>query len=119
MARQARREWTIAIDGQRVPVELRADLLVAHGARRLVAEVKTGQHAPDPRQTATRRQLLEYRLAFDADGILLVDPEAGRIREIGFPIPASARRRGLRPAWIWTFGVAVGAGATWVWAMTR
>lgn len=119
VARQARRQWTVEIDGRRVPVELRADFLVAHGTRRLVAEVKTGDHAPNPAQTATRRQLLEYRFAFDADGILLVDPEAGRIREIGFSVSRSARGRGPSPAWSWALGVAVGAGATLIWTMTR
>ena len=33
-----------------------------------VAEVKTGRLAPRIDTPATRRQLLEYRLAFDVDG---------------------------------------------------
>ena len=66
-------------------VDLRADPLVKRRGRRYVAEVKTGQTAPDPTHTATRRQLLEYRLAFRVDGILLVDMEAVRIYRIQFP----------------------------------
>ena len=57
----------------------------------LVAEVKTGEEAPNFATTATRRQLLEYHVAFAADGILLVCPERGTIHRIVFPIRAVSR----------------------------
>ena len=66
-------------------VELRADLLVERDGMRFIAEVKTGERAPDPSFPPTRRQLLEYRLAFDPYGVLLVDVEAGEIFEVDFP----------------------------------
>ena len=81
---QCRVEWTIACDGEPVVIELRCDALVAKDGRRLVAEVKTGSRAPSLATAATRRQLLEYAVAYDADGVLLVDPEAGRIHEVEF-----------------------------------
>ncbi len=71
--------WTMWIDGEPVEVGVRADLWVGLGERRYVAEVKTGGRAPDPTHPATRRQLLEYRVAFEPDGLLLVDAEEGRI----------------------------------------
>ena len=55
---------------------LRADLLVTRNGRRYVAEVKTGRTAPRLDCAATRRQLLEYRIAFGVDGVLLVDAES-------------------------------------------
>jgi hypothetical protein len=77
----------IRVDGRPVDVDLRADMIVERGFRRFVAEVKSGRAAPDPTNRATRRQLLEYRFAFDADGLLLFDMEANAVREICFDRP--------------------------------
>jgi len=60
--------------------------------------VKTGAHAPRIETSATRRQILEYRVAFDVDGVVLVDAEAGSVHEITFPaldrfaVPARSER---------------------------
>jgi hypothetical protein len=66
--------------------ELRADYLVEARGELLVAEVKTGEAAPSLATAATRRQLLEYHVAFAADGVLLVCPERGAIHRIEFPL---------------------------------
>ena len=83
--RQVTAFWSIEVDGEEIEVSVRADLWVGKGDLRYVAEVKTGERAPDPTHPATRRQLLEYLLVFQPDGLLLVDIEAGAIREIDFP----------------------------------
>lgn len=83
--RQVRRTWRVRVDGEEAEVEVRADLLVERDGRVWVAEVKTGGIAPDPLHPPTRRQLLEYLLAFEADGVLLVDVEEGRLVEVEFP----------------------------------
>jgi hypothetical protein len=59
-----------------------------------VVEVKTGKSAPNPKTTATRRQLREYAAVYEADGVLLADMNAGTLHEIRFP----ARARGPSPA---------------------
>jgi hypothetical protein len=82
VARQVRGAWTIRADGEPLAIGLRADLLVAKGGRRYVAEVKTGALAPRLDHAPTRRQLLEYKVAFDVDGVLLVDAESDRVLEI-------------------------------------
>ena len=61
--------WSIEVDGEPREVSCRADLLVERGGRLYVA----------------RRQLLEYLLAFDADGALVVDMERRRVRTVAFP----------------------------------
>jgi len=86
LARQVGLEWAIACDGEDHPVELRADLLVERRGRRYVAEVKTGISAPLLTNAATRRQLLEYCVAYDVESVLLVDVEEERVREISFPL---------------------------------
>lgn len=83
--RQVRCLWWIAVDGEQEEVELRADLLVEKDGVRSVAEVKTGQLAPDPAYPPTRRQLLEYALAFAPYEVLLVDVEEEEIYEVAFP----------------------------------
>jgi hypothetical protein len=87
---QVRTTWTVQVDGEPHAIELRADYLVEARGERLVAEVKTGDLAPKLSTAATRRQLLEYLIAFGADGVLLVCPERGAIHRIEFPIGRSA-----------------------------
>lgn len=110
MGRQVTQQSRLLVDGEPVIVELRADLVVARDGRRYVAEVKTGQAAPDVANRATRRQLLEYRSAFDVDGALLVDAESERVHEIEFPDGPPARRGAALPAIAWlTVGGLIGA----------
>lgn len=110
--RQVPATWTIEVDGQEREIELRADLVVSRRGRHYVAEVKTGRLAPRISTAATRRQLLEYRLAYDAthdvDGVLLVDVEAGRVIPVEFPLP---RVRAPIPILLWIAIFATGAGA--------
>lgn len=83
--RQVTALWRMEVDGEEVEISVRADLWVGLGPQRFVAEVKTGARAPDPTLPATRRQLLEYLLAFEPDGLLLVDVEAGVVHAVAFP----------------------------------
>ena len=83
--RQITRRWTLWINGEPTEVTCRADLLVRRGREHLIAEVKGRGPATDPRNPSTRRQLLEYVLAFDVDGALLVDMASGEIHRVEFP----------------------------------
>jgi ABC-type sugar transport system substrate-binding protein len=87
VAKQARTWWTPMVDGEPHETELRADYLVEAAGELFVAEVKTGDEAPQLTTAATRRQLLEYHVAFGADGVLLVCPERGAIHRVEFPLP--------------------------------
>jgi Holliday junction resolvase-like predicted endonuclease len=111
--RQARTRFPYCVDGERDHVDLRADLIVQRRRRRFVAEVKSGRMAPQPRHGATRRQLLEYRLAFDVDGILLVEPEHALIREVRFPT-VETKDRGRAGRMVWPL-VALAATAALAW----
>ncbi|MCB9593137.1 MAG: hypothetical protein H6719_10425 [Sandaracinaceae bacterium] len=104
LGRQVRAAVTYLVDGAAREAHVVADLLVSRGGRRYVAEVKTGDRATDPLCRPTRRQLLEYAQAFDVSGLLLVDPEAGRVLAVGVPGPAA---RGVPWAWVLA-GAAVG-----------
>jgi hypothetical protein len=85
----------VHVDARVVNVTLRADYLVEREGARYVVEVKTGALAPKIETSATRRQVLEYRVAFEVDGVLLVDGETGRVHAITFPAlgaPAAPQR---------------------------
>jgi hypothetical protein len=112
LARQVAGAWTLRADGEPVEVAVRADLLVAKDGRRYVAEVKTGAKAPRVDHIATRRQLLEYKIAFDVDGVVLVDAESDRVVHVDVgDLPAAAPEgpRGSAAVVAFAFGVAVGA----------
>jgi hypothetical protein len=86
--RQACVTWAPLVDGEPCATALRADYLVERDGELLVAEVKTGEAAPSIETAATRRQLLEYSIAFAVDGVLLVCPErgeGGEIHRVEFP----------------------------------
>ena len=78
-------DWATVQGGQEQTVELRADYLVSRRGRHYIAEVKTGDAADFLGNSATRRQILEYQLAFGVDGVLLVCPERRTVEPIEFP----------------------------------
>jgi hypothetical protein len=112
LGRQVPSRYGLAVDGEQLPVDVRADYVVSAGGRRYVAEVKTGMFAPRLETATTRRQLLEYRVAFEVDGVLLVDADAGTVKRVEFPLP-SAPRPPSRILWL-VAGIAFGALATLV-----
>jgi hypothetical protein len=96
VAAQARIWWAPLVDGEPYETELRADFLVEADGELLVAEVKTGGAAPLMSTAATRRQLLEYHVAFAADGVLLVCPERDAIHRVEFPLHRNSLTFGQR-----------------------
>jgi hypothetical protein len=88
---QVAKSYALMVDGEPMPIDLRADLVVEKDRQRFVVEVKTGKVAPRLETPGTRRQLLEYQLAFDVDGVLLFDAEASALRTVVFPEPAGNR----------------------------
>jgi hypothetical protein len=81
---QVRGSWSLTVDGETFDFGVRADLVVARDGEVLVAEVKTGMLAPDPTFGPTRRQLLEYQLVFEVDGVLVVDADRQTISRVAF-----------------------------------
>ena len=98
----------VEVDGELLPYQLRVDFIVGKGRLTYAVEVKTGKQAPDPMHRATRRQLLEYCMGLDVDGLYLLDMESPRLLRIRFP----GLVRGGRPGWIWGLicGLILGAG---------
>jgi hypothetical protein len=85
--RKVARTATLLVDGRELSYELELDYLVLDlRDRPFVAEVKSGETAPDPLHAPTRRQLLDYAVAFpETAGLLLVDMEANVVHEVESP----------------------------------
>jgi len=84
-AEQPEQPWPVVAGGEVFEVVLRADYLVRKGGERYVAEVKTGDLVASLRHGPTRRQLLEYQLAYRASGVLLVDVLSACVLSVEFP----------------------------------
>lgn len=82
---QVAASYPLVVDGAEARFGVRADYIVSRDGRRLVAEVKTGAVAPRLDHAPTRRQVLEYGVAFGCDGVVLVDVEAAALHEIALP----------------------------------
>lgn len=83
---QERKTIITWINGSPRRNQLTADLIAKKRGRTYLAEVKTGKKASRPLLASTRRQLLEYFLAFRPYGILLVDMEKKALHEIAFEV---------------------------------
>jgi hypothetical protein len=80
--------WAV-IDGEPKAINVSGDLLLEKDGKTYLAEVKTGKAAKLDHE-GTRRQILEYQLAFGVDNILLLDMDAKVMRTIRFPLPKKA-----------------------------
>jgi hypothetical protein len=112
LGRQVRQRWALSVDGRELPFTLVADYLVEREGQRWVAEVKTGERCLDLRHGPTRRQLLEYREAFAADGVLLVDAEGRTLRSVRFRGPSEGRGRRRFALALVTFSIGLALGLT-------
>jgi hypothetical protein len=117
LQRQPPASYWAVVDGEPQNVALSGDLLVALNGKTFLAEVKTGK-AVKLDHAETRRQLLEYQLAFGVDGLLLVDMEAKAVRKIRFPLPKPPAKAAAvttkRKLTRWAGIAAVAGVAVWV-----
>jgi hypothetical protein len=74
----------VSVDDEEVEFWVRVDAVVEREGVRYVAEFKGGAEAGSISTRATRRQLLEYAWLSEADGVVLVDTAAGRVRHVRF-----------------------------------
>ncbi len=84
LEKQPKTNWKVWDDGFPQQISVRADFLVSDGERTLIAEVKNSDQIAHIGYAPTRRQLLEYQIAYDVDGVLLVDQKNRQVHEIDF-----------------------------------
>jgi len=113
--------YGLVVDGEPQVVQLKADYLLEKAGKRIVAEVKTGK-AVKIDHPETRRQMLEYQLAFGVESLLLVDMEARTARVVRFPLPkkpapapaSSPAAKAQRASRRWTVIAVVGVVLAWL-----
>ena len=101
------------LDGEEMTVNAAPDWHVYKDGKTYLVEVKTGGQA-NPRSAKVRRQLLEYYLYGDADGVIYLDGDRGQILTVTFPTPIRVRT----PLWVWPTLIALGAlslFSLWKW----
>lgn len=104
---QVEQQWEVHYGNDNLAVQLRVDATVRRDGRDFIAEVKSGRLVASLRHAPTRRQLLEYAVAYNASGVLLVDMQRRRIDEIGFPQLARVRACASQPRCLWRVLAAV------------
>ena len=92
LAAQLEETITVYVDGVPQKSKVRADFFVRKGRKTYIVEVKSGQQGT-VRLPYVRRQLLEYKLVYQPDGVLLLDMEHHTLQEIQFAY-TDIRRRG-------------------------
>ena len=109
VASQPAVDYSWLLDDEIRTTRLTADFLAVRRGRRYVVEVKSGAGAT-PERRATRRQLLEYAVAYPVDGVLLFDAEQDRLRRVDFPL------HGRSQSGLWWFlsGLVAGIAAAWL-----
>lgn len=80
---QVKRNIMTYIDGKPYSGYVKVDFLAQKNRKKYVVEVKTGQQTRAT-QSLVRRQLLEYFLVYNPQGILLLDMERKKIQTIEF-----------------------------------
>lgn len=92
LAAQLQETIVVYVDGQPEKITVRADFWCCRGWKTYIVEVKSGQQG-SIRLPNVRRQLLEYKLVYQPDGILLLDMEHHTLQEIRFSYPDKKRYR--------------------------
>ena len=87
-------EYVWFVDGQERPVRVTPDWRVRQGNRTYLVEVKTGNQA-NPNQAKIRRQLLEYALYSEDDGVIFFDATRQTAHRVEFSVPIEGK------AWPW------------------
>lgn len=90
-----RKSYELKKNEEKVTINIEADYIVKRRGKRFIAEVKSGDAATEIKNSATRRQMLEYSLFIENDGLLLVDMENQKISKIEFPYDAKHSSFGI------------------------
>lgn len=84
--RQCTAESYMQVNGEWHTNYIRMDFLAERDGLRFGVEVKSGPEATKPTIAATRRQLLEYFVVYQLDGLLLANYEERTLNTIYFEI---------------------------------
>ncbi|AEF94936.1 hypothetical protein Desca_2097 [Desulfotomaculum nigrificans CO-1-SRB] len=115
LAVQERVPVVTKINGKPHKSHIQADLLVQKGKEIFVVDVKTGETALKPSAPDIRRQLLEYFLVYQTDGVIVLDMDNKKLYRMEFEIKfPSSKGKKLAP-----YLVTFCAGAVFAWIIFK
>lgn len=86
---QVEYQHTYFVNDEETVSTINIDYLVEKGNEIFVVEVKSGKSAISIKNRSTRRQLLEYAVAIECDGVYLLDMENKELQLIEFQFPTT------------------------------
>lgn len=75
------------IDGKEHFGYVETDYLARKNRRKYAVLVHVGEGSPDPNEPTQRRRILELHRVFSRDGVLVLDPNQGRVHSVDFRFP--------------------------------
>ena len=88
LGEQVEYQHSYFVNGKKTTSTINIDYLVERKEKVFGVEVKSGKSAISIKNRSTRRQLLEYAIAIDCDGIFLLDMENKDLQLIEFQFPS-------------------------------
>lgn len=92
---QAYTECEMIVDGVPQKYQLRADFIVSKDGVRSVVDAKSGTVNVNPSSIATRRQLLEYFVCYEADNVYVYNSIENKLVSVTFAAAAPNKRKGI------------------------
>lgn len=86
IGRNLKYNYDLEIGEREQNIQMEIDYLVSKHGKRYIVEVKSGQSATKITNSSTRRQILEYSLFVENDGVMLLDMEKESLELISFPV---------------------------------
>lgn len=87
LGEQVEYKHTYYVNGEATTSNITIDYLVEKNEKVFVVEVKSGKSAISIKNRNTRRQLLEYAVAIECDGVYLLDMENKTLGLVEFALP--------------------------------
>ncbi len=75
---------TVGVDDRQYRHMIVVDIIVKRQGKTYLVEVKSGKQTRRLNSARSRRQLLEYYSVYKPDGIILLEPDSGKMRYVSF-----------------------------------
>jgi hypothetical protein len=93
-------EHQIFIDGEPKTFQLRPDFIVSKGGKISVVDAKSGSEGVDPTSIATRRQLLEYFIYYNADNAYVYNSKENSLHLVSFRADLLRPQKWINPGFL-------------------
>ncbi len=114
LSSQDRGIYKLKVNGETKEILVIPDFVVKKNGKVFIAEVKRGKEVGSIKNSHTRRQLLEYFMAYAPDGVLLLDMNNFTINTVEFLFIKNYQGRKNRYYLYLLFGILLGGVCTYL-----